>query len=245
VYCSSKVGGLLSTADETITILSLVPRNVHDPGACGQQLVQGFRTVFDRFNAIITSESSDFDKISQLESLRNAIRQIKTDLLTVHLPSVPFHGSPRSKRDSLKGSLEKQLSETIATISDLRRQTSLFESLDEQLAQTRLLLTMILVKKPLTSPTSSRSENVDANSNQQQSKAKLYTDRRRRKLSKASDDCTPLLRLCDIAPSPLPRSPLSPMLSLALSRPCKTSADPSILEDIALLSLETILYLLP
>jgi hypothetical protein len=119
-----------------------------------------FRAVDDRFREIVASPFPDVQKIPELEAMRRQVRQFKTDISAAFLSCFAIPSMSRSRHDPLKNAIEKCLSAEIAAISDLRRQASLIESLDEFIEQSLKTVTRLIKGQPLSTP----QENVNLTS---------------------------------------------------------------------------------
>lgn len=159
-YCSREIERL--TLDITGAIKSIksnppaVPGIQHEFSVTVEKIQKSFVQIVDRFAEIVDSKIDESKKIRDLESMRNQIRQFRTDIVGDRSKFFSLSSANHSTQEKAKQTIENSLNTIIATISDLKRQTYLLDNLDNEITQAMRVIEMMIDGDPLPNAKSER-----------------------------------------------------------------------------------------
>ncbi|KAK8893090.1 hypothetical protein M9Y10_030354 [Tritrichomonas musculus] len=159
-YCSREIERL--TLDITGAIKSIksnppaVPGIQHEFSIIVEKIQKSFVQIVDRFAEIVDSKIDESKKIRDLESMRNQIRQFRTDIVGDRSKFFSLSSANHATQEKAKQTIETSLTTIIATISDLKRQTYLLDNLDNEITQAMRVIEMMIDGDPLPNAKSER-----------------------------------------------------------------------------------------
>lgn len=159
-YCSREIERF--TLDITGAIKSIksnppgAPGMQHDFSILVEKIQAAFVQIVDRFREIVDSKIEETKKIRDLESMRNQIRQFRTDITGEWNKFFSLSSASHSSQDKARTTIEKSLTTIVTAISDLKRQTYLLDNLDSEIINAMRVIEMMIDGDPLPNARSKR-----------------------------------------------------------------------------------------
>ncbi|KAH0791097.1 hypothetical protein GPJ56_005002 [Histomonas meleagridis] len=147
-YAISEIKDLLNLIfnlfNEAISLppTATVPKKDHN--LIANKTIQDFSTITNHFEKIISSNSSDEQKIRNLEQMRNQFRNFRNNVSTKYVKIFNLSTLPKQSQNESIQTIEDALDNIIYYISNLKRQTDLLNDIDSEIAKTHRKLVITI-----------------------------------------------------------------------------------------------------
>ncbi|OHS98719.1 hypothetical protein TRFO_08712 [Tritrichomonas foetus] len=159
-YCSREIERL--TLDIIGAIKSIrsnppaIPGIQHEFSLIVEKVQKSFIQIVDRFAQICDSKIDETQKVRDLESMRNQLRQFRSEITGDKCKFFSLSSASHANQDKSKKCIESSLTTIISAISDLKRQAYLLDNLDSEIANAMRVIEMMIDGEPLPNARSER-----------------------------------------------------------------------------------------